>query len=344
MDMKQKIIDFSKSVHIDAIGFCRAELDRQRDDLDNAPDLKHILPAAKSFIVILQSYSLELIKGREHELSGTVSRAAVFEDYHRIVSRKLEQLKSYLKDEFKVEGLIYCDRSPFSDRDLAVKAGLGVIGKNSFLMNQSFGTATFVGYVLTDLEFEGYDEPLQVDLCGDCKLCIKACPNHAILPERQIDAPHCISYLTQAKVIDEDLKATMNKALYGCDICQLSCPYNQQTHNQAFEPLISSLFSLEAVLAMDNKTFKSTFEKTAAGWRGKKTLQRNAIIALGEIGTQECVNVLKRHIIDSREDIRMEIVQALIRIGSNKAQEVLKEILLREESEVIRQRIQYTLK
>lgn len=318
------IIEFSKTIQVEAIGFCKAE-----------KDATHLLSGSQSFIVILQSYDLGSRGVKESQLSGTVSRAAVFQDYHILVKKKLEQLRTFIRTDFGSESLVYCDQSPFSDRAIAVKAGLGVIGKNSFLMNKRFGTASFIGYLLTDIDIQNYDEPLQEDLCGACNLCVRACPNEAILPQKQIEMGRCISYLTQSKVIDANQKAIMNKSLYGCDICQLACPYNSITTNSTFEPIVPTLFNLEVLLKMDNKTFKDTFGKTASGWRGKKTLQRNAIIALSEIGSNDSVCVLQQHIKDCREDIRMEIVQALGRIGSNKAQEVLKEVLLIEKSEII---------
>lgn len=328
MDIKQNIIEFSKTIGIEAIGFCKAESDEQQ-----------LWIAGQSFIVILQSYSLNIEQGASGELLGTVSRASIFEDYHTIVNEKLRHLKEYLEKKFSVQSLSYCDRSPFSDRVLAVRAGLGVIGKNSFLMNQKFGTSVFIGYLLTDFDFQEYDVRVEEDLCGSCTNCIKACPNQAILSKRQINANRCISYLTQTKVIEEGFREKMNRSLYGCDICQLACPYNIGTTNQVFEKIVSPNFSLEELLNINNETFKKTFGKTASGWRGKKTLQRNAIIALSTYKTDESVGILRQHILDSREDIRLEIVQALSTIGTEAANEVLQELLRIEKNEAIRKEI-----
>ncbi len=363
MDNKQKIIDFSKTIGIEAIGFCRVKRDRQRVDtfltrqsqgiscdLEEIKDLEASidpcihLPGAKSFVVILQSYTLKKNIGSNNALSGMISSGSVFEDYHVLVKRKLELLQTYLKTQFDAESRIYCDQSPFSDRGIAVNAGLGIIGKNGFLLTKKWGTATYIGYLLTDLDLDHYDMPLQEDLCGDCMLCTKTCPNSSILSNRQINATTCISYLTQSKVLTEPQRVSMNRAIYGCDLCQLACPYNRDNLNEMHVPLVSTSINLEDLLGMDNKTFKNTLARTSAGWRGKKMLQRNGVIALGEIGTVECVDILKQHILDQREDIRLEIVGALIRIGTLQATHVLEEMLAMEKSETIILRINHYLR
>lgn len=348
MNIKQCVIEYSKEIGIDAIGFCKAEPDLKR--LSNYQERKKKgyacrfedfeemylkvqpefwLKGAKTFIVILESYSLHTVSERK-PLSVKVSKAAVSEDYHRIIHRKLEMLSIFIKRHFSCQTKAFCDNQGFSDRYIAQKAGLGVIGKNSFLINKQYGTSTFIGYLLTDLEIEDYDQPIEADYCGSCTKCIDACPGKAILSNQQINANACISYLTQAKTLSSEEKKKISNHLYGCDICQLICPYNEKKSNRKLAYIIEEYMDIESLLKMNNQSFNETLKKTAAGWRGKKHLQRNAIIALGNIPSPESVQLLNELYSDQRSDIRMEIVHSLGRIGTQKALEVLSNRYLEE--------------
>lgn len=329
MDIKEEIIKFSKKIEVEAIGFCPTE-----------SETGVYLENAKTFIVILESYNIFNKQEQPEKLYGKISRAAVFEDYHKIVNRKLDRLKEYIYRTFGCNSKGFCDISPFSDREIAKKAGLGVIGRNSFLINEQFGTAIYIGYLLTDLEIENYDLEIEKDFCKECKKCKIACPADAISFNNKINVDKCVSYLTQAKEIPNELKASMKNNLYGCDICQLVCPYNSPSNkNKYFKSIIDEYYSLEDLLKINNSTFNETIKKTSAGWRGKKTLQRNAIIALGNNGNSESVQLLNKHSNDKREDIRMEIINSLGRINTVESKEVLKDRLLIEENESIKEQI-----
>lgn len=337
MNEKQMIIDYSNTIGIDAIGFCKAYFDEKRiisiikrkelalscelephEEIKDKFNPENQLEGAKSFIVILESY---LIKKKDNNQSdipcGVISASAVFEDYHKLVTRKLKKLQEYISEQFNEKSIIYCDNSPFSDRDIAVRAGLGVIGKNSFLINKNFGTATYIGYLLTTLELDEYNKEITEDYCINCNRCIKACPNNAIIGDRQINSNLCISYLTQSKVIDKKFKKVMNNFLYGCDTCQLVCPYNEYTNNKEIKPIVEAKFPLEKLLSISNKEFKETLGQTSAGWRGKKMLQRNAIIALSNLKTDKAIELLNQYKYDNRESIRLEIAEALKNINGH---------------------------
>lgn len=327
MNMNQQIIQYSKEIGIDKIGFCRGDSQLERKELREA----------QSFVVILESYNLYLDHEPTSEIYGKISKAAIYEDYHEIMSRKLELLRIFISNSYNCNCKTYCDTTPFSDRKIALKAGLGAIGKNTFLINNEFGTATFIGYILTDLKLDSYDMEISNDYCVDCEMCVKACPSKAITLNEQFNKVRCISYLTQAKVVPEESKEVMKNHLYGCDICQLACPYNNPTNkNSKGEPIIEEFYSLEALLSINNETFKNTIRKTAAGWRGKKTLQRNAIIALGNHSSKESVQLLNEFYNDNRVDIRTEIVHSLGRIGSLEAMQGLKEHYELEKNEEVR--------
>lgn len=358
MKPKDKIIEFASSISVDAIGFCKAEVfdtiktiyeDRKKNkftcsletvDIERKTDPSLTLHNAKTFVVILESYQLNTTIGEATSISGSFSVASVFEDYHKIILRKLELIKEFLEKHFSCECLLFCDTSPFSDRLIAYKAGLGNIGKNSFLINKDYGTATYIGYILTDLGIENYDTPSSEDICINCSICMDACPSNAIIEGHQINANRCISYLTQATEIPNELKGCLGRNLYGCDICQVVCPYNNDNKvNTEHRPVIEKEFSIEKLLGLSNKEYSGTIGKSSAGWRGKKMIQRNGIITLGNISTVESVNVLKKHANDARNDIRREIVYSLWKINTNAAIEVLREMLQKETDTQIKELI-----
>ncbi|PKM50221.1 MAG: tRNA epoxyqueuosine(34) reductase QueG [Firmicutes bacterium HGW-Firmicutes-7] len=327
MNIKQEIILHAKEIGIDKIGFCRGDGELQQKELKDA----------KSFIVILESYNLYSDNNWTSKLYGKMSKAAIFEDYHKIVRRKLERLQHFITDRFKCNSNIYCDQSPFFDRSIALRAGLGAIGKNTFLINKEHGTSTFIGYVLTDLKLDHYNTEIHDDYCEGCEKCAQACPSKAITVGKEFNANRCLSYLTQAKIVPNDLKEMMKNHLYGCDICQLACPYNKPSNkNNEHAPIIDEFFDLKAIMSLNNTQFKSSIGKTAAGWRGKKMLQRNAIIALGNNKSNESVHLLNEFYQDIRVDIRTEIVHSLGRIGSAEAKQVLKERYKLEKNEEVR--------
>lgn len=354
MNIKQEITNYSKTIDIEAIGFCQAkEMDdlidhyKYRDIMGYRCDLEKMdnvekrsipqltLENAKTFIVILESYSIhEKSKSIGHP-NGFISKASNFEDYHKILYSKLNKLQQFLVKRYGCNCRYYCDISPFSDRELARRAGLGVIGKNSFLINKKFGTATYIGYILTDLVMNDYDIPIQEDYCKTCNTCVKACPNHAIIGDKQINSNKCISYLTQAKSIPKGMRYKMNNNIYGCDICQIVCPYNKDTENKTIEPIIDSTLDIASLLSISNAEFKKTYGKASCGWRGKKMLQRNAIIALGNQKNDESVELLRKYSNDQREDVRLEVVRALINIDKPTSKAILQDLCGKEKNKKI---------
>jgi epoxyqueuosine reductase len=335
MGVRRDIEEYSKTIDVEKIGFCRAEpfkeiedryLNREMlgymcsleriDDLDCKVYPDKTLEGAKSFVVILESYSVvKDTKVSEDIIYGKVSPAAVTEDYHKIVYRKLDKLEGYIRDKYNANCKSFCDISPFSDKAIAIRAGLGSIGKNSLLINKDFGTRFFIGYILTDLEIDSYDSSIKEDFCKDCNICVKACPSSCILGNGEINSSRCVSYLTQAKEIPDDLKELMANSIYGCDVCQRVCPHNSflknDIKNKVIDPIISSDCNVEELLSISNADFKKTYGKSSSGWRGKKMLQRNAIIALGNDKSEKSIEILEKYKNDIREDIRNEVIEAL---------------------------------
>lgn len=226
-------------------------------------------------------------------LRGWLSRYCRGVDYHRILREKLGRLAAWLQAERPAARVHVCvDTEPPVDRSVAERAGLGFYGKSTMLITREYGTWVFLGEILTDLELQP-DEPW-TGTCGQCTRCIDACPTGALVAPYTLDSLRCLSYVTQMKgYIPEEYREPLGNMLFGCDICQDVCPYNRRPRlGRTASPELAALPQvggdagplLERVLGMSNAEFRAWFHPTAAGWRGKTVLQRNAVIALGNSG------------------------------------------------------------
>lgn len=275
---------------------------------------KRIIPTmtmenAKSIIVFAMAYGYrKKIKQNNNLLTGECSVAAVGEDYHVILKRHFEDLKQFLKQKVKnFECQYFVDTGPLVDRAVAVRAGTGWIGKNGSVHTAKFGSLAFLGYMMTNLSLN--QKEMVLEDCGSCKKCILCCPTGA-LSENTFHVEKCISYLTQTKtVLSSEVMRTMGKQIYGCDICQIVCPKNQKALHSFDEKETDIL--LEELLYCSNKAFTEKFAKTAAGWRGKKILQRNAIIALGNSKTKKALPILEQALHDERVLIQQTALKAI---------------------------------
>jgi epoxyqueuosine reductase len=227
-----------------------------------------------------------------------------------VLRERLDALVEFLRERFSepFDARAYVDTGPVQERVLAKYAGLGWLGKNTLLLNQSFGSFFFLGVVLTTLELEptlGSQELPPPDLCGSCRQCLDACPTEAFVEPYVMDARKCISYLTieLRGAIPEEYREPVGNHVFGCDICQDVCPWNRRAPISTFpqfEPRVfpsvgqnpamgnfgsqdESLFlpRLEWLLGLSEPKFRELFRGSAvkrAKWRG---LLRNACIALG---------------------------------------------------------------
>src|SRR5205085_2834321 len=212
-----------------------------------------------------------------------VAKYAQSQDYHVLTKHKLDQLGQRLAAAAGAgKWRSYVDAGPMPERDLALRAGLGWIGKNTMLIRPGLGSFTFIGCLLTDLVL-ARDEPFEADRCGSCTRCLEACPTQAFVEPRVMDARRCISYLTieSRSEIPETLRAGVGENLFGCDICQDVCPWNQrfapETAEPGFRPDSGSAWpSADEILAMDEAAFDARFGRTAMERPGLRGLQRNA--------------------------------------------------------------------
>lgn len=201
-------------------------------------DPRLIAPEALSVVVVLDNYySADAVP----ESGPKVARYAVGEDYHRVTIQRVDELARTLRDLGARTARAYTDAGPVPERELAQRAGLGWIGKNTMLIRPGAGSFFFIGSIFTDLALEP-DAPFELDHCGSCTRCLDACPTGAFVEPRVLDATRCISYLTieQKGPIPDPLIGRLEGWVFGCDICNEVCPWNQRfaapSRVEAFHP------------------------------------------------------------------------------------------------------------
>ena len=224
---------------------------------------------------------------------GWISRYAWGEDYHRVLGEKLENLITAMRGEFSdpFAARAYVDTGPIVERVAAKHAGLGWLAKNTCLIHPELGSWLFLGVIVTTLDLAPSlppGQPPQPDLCGQCTLCIDACPTSALVEPYMLDARRCISYLTieHRGSLPEELRPVMGAHVFGCDICQDVCPYNRKAPIPSFpefEPRRAELFapSLEWLVSLSEREYQEMFRGSAMKRAKYQGLVRNACVALG---------------------------------------------------------------
>ena len=203
---------------------------------DRRMDLRRVLPGVQSVISVAMNYYTPTAHS-DNPATGKISRYAWGDDYHRILTDRLEVLLSWMKAEFaSCEGRVYVDTGPIMEKALAQRAGIGWIGKHTNIITRNRGSWVFLGEVLTNLELS-VDLP-ETDHCGTCTLCIDACPTAAIVEPYVVDSNRCLSYLTieHRGDIEGDVTHAFDRWIYGCDICQDVCPWNTKFSNETTVP------------------------------------------------------------------------------------------------------------
>ncbi len=255
-------------------------------------------PGATHALVLAASYG-----GREP--AGPVARYARGDDYHEVLRERVRELHRWLEQEIgaPVDARPYVDSAPILERDLAQRAGLGWFGKNTMLISPQVGSFVFLASLFVAYPLDA-NAPFEADRCGSCTRCLDACPTEAITAPRTVDARRCISYLTieLREEIPEALRPAMGSWLYGCDICQDVCPWNQRFAQpiRFDEFRARPLFEEDdprsmarAVLMMDAADYRETFRGSAMKRAKLWMLQRNAAVVLGNVGTPDDLPVLE---------------------------------------------------
>jgi epoxyqueuosine reductase len=216
----------------------------------------------------------------------------------------------------------YTDTGPILERDLAQLAGLGWIGKNTCLINPKAGSYFLLAEILLGIELEP-DPPFTADRCGTCNRCIEACPTGCILPNRTLDARRCISYLTieNKGEIPTDLRPQMGNWVFGCDVCQMVCPWNRFAANEydrglAPYPGLTGL-DLRADLTLTPQGFNQKFKESPVQRARRRGYLRNVAIALGNSGNPAGIPILEKALQDDEPLVRQYAGWALKQIDKD---------------------------
>ncbi|MEK7278249.1 MAG: tRNA epoxyqueuosine(34) reductase QueG, partial [Chloroflexota bacterium] len=264
-------------------------------------DPRLIFPECKTILVAALPYPAG-------NTTGPVADYALGDDYHDVIPRQLRELVAWLESETgrPIAHRIYTDTGPLLERELAQRAGLGWIGKNTMLINPRAGSYFLLGEALIDLELPP-DPPFAADHCGTCTRCMDACPTGAILDGRALDARRCISYLTieLKDSIPEELREKTGSWIFGCDICQAVCPWNVRfaatlAPDAALAPHHPSP-NLAAELSLTAEQFNAKFKGSPIKRARRRGYLRNVAVALGNTGGAGALPALEK-CLDSETD------------------------------------------
>jgi len=365
-ELKQDIIAFSKTIGIDKIGFAQAsvfdELKQrlivheqkgyqsgfEEPDIEKRTNPDLLLPGSRSIISIALAYPSKLKdapRSTKEDRRGIFCRASWGQDYHHILRNRLNKLEAFIHQKVpNAEFRSMVDTGELSDRAVAERAGIGWSGKNCAIITPEFGSYVYLGEIVTNIPFSP-DTPME-DRCGSCTICVDACPTGALVQGGQLDSNKCIAFLTQTKgFLKDQYRKKLGNRLYGCDTCQTVCPENKgkDFHLHAEmepDPEIAKP-KLKPLLTMSNREFKEKFGHVSGSWRGKKPIQRNAIIALAHFKDESALPdliYLMNH--DSRPVIRGTAAWAIGSIGDKKTIIELQAALLNEKDEEVRLEIE----
>lgn len=259
---------------------------------------------------------------------GWVSRHAWGRDYHRVVRERLAALGRYITEAFPgTRWEAYVDTGPPVDRAVAQRAGVGWIGKNCCLIVPGAGSLVVLGTLVTTLALPPDDpgpEPFQE--CGDCDLCIRACPTGALVGPGDLEPSLCLAEATVLKgSLPLPLREPLGNRIYGCDTCQQVCPYNRDlptTGSQAFLPVgqWDTGPDLKEIIQLTKREFREHYGDRASGWRGKSVIQRNAVYAMGNYVDPATVPLLGRLLAgDPRPAVKGAAAWALGQVGNAEA-------------------------
>jgi epoxyqueuosine reductase len=368
--LKQDIIQYSRMIGIDKIGFTtaapfaelRKRLIEQRKlnyqsgfeepDIEKRVNPRHLLDGAESIISIAVAYPskmAERVTSKKGERRGIFSRASWGLDYHIVLRERLKKLEIFISE--KAPDACFrsmVDTGELVDRAVAERAGIGWSGKNCSIITPEFGSYVYIGELITNIPFEP-DSPIE-DRCGDCRKCLDACPTGALVQGGQINASRCISFLTQTKdIIPEEFRDKIGNRLYGCDSCQTACPENKgkdfhlhpeiEPEPETVKPLLKPL------LTLSNRQFKEQFGTLSGSWRGKNPIQRNAVMALAHFKDEEDIGTLLHVLLhDKRPVLRGTAAWAIRKIAGKEAISLLEEAIERETDESVKMEIMKALK
>ncbi|TKD60349.1 tRNA epoxyqueuosine(34) reductase QueG [Bacillus sp. S2(2019)] len=363
--LKEELIQYANEIGVDKIRFATADtFDSLKDRLIlheslgylsgfEEPDIEKrtnpalLLPKAKSIVAIALAYPSKMKdapRSTKDARRGIFCRASWGTDYHVVLKKKLDMLEEFLRskhEDIRTKSMV--DTGELSDRAVAERAGIGFSAKNCMIITPEFGSYVYLAEMITNVPFEP-DEKIE-DQCGTCNKCVDSCPTGALVNPGQLNSQRCISFLTQTKgFLPDEFRSKIGNRLYGCDTCQTVCPINKgkdfHLHPEMEpDPEIAKPL-LKPLLTISNREFKEKYGHVSGSWRGKKPIQRNAILALAHFkdtsALPDLVDLMHK---DPRPVIRGTAAWAIGKIGDGQQLSELEKALERESDEEAKQEI-----
>lgn len=364
-ELKEELIQYAKEIGVDKIRFASADtFDSLKDrlilheslgylsgfeepDIEKRTNPSLLLPKAKSIVAIALAYPSkmkEAPRSTKDARRGIFCRASWGTDYHVVLKKKLDMLEEFLRSkhvDIRTKSMV--DTGELSDRAVAERAGIGFSAKNCMIITPEFGSYVYLAEMITNVPFEP-DEKIE-DQCGTCNKCVDSCPTGALVNPGQLNSQRCISFLTQTKgFLPDEFRSKIGNRLYGCDTCQTVCPINKgkdfHLHPEMEpDPEIAKPL-LKPLLTISNREFKEKYGHVSGSWRGKKPIQRNAILALAHFKDTSALPVLIELMHkDPRPVIRGTAAWAIGKIGDDQQLPELEKALERESDEEAKEEI-----
>ncbi len=285
-----------------------------------------LMSDVKTIISLGWPYVLNVKDNDQSSAKALIAGYAAGIDYHLLLPEKLDQLTNFIQCELNqnIRAQGFTDSAPILEREIASRAGLGWIGKNSCLINPLAGSAFLLAELFINLPLSP-DQPFTHDRCGSCHRCVDACPTSCILPDRTIDSSRCISYLTieNKGVIPAKHRSTLGHWFFGCDICQVVCPWNKNNLSSIISPANNwTIIDTLNILSVTASEFSTKFEQTALSRSKLKGLQRNALTWLGNNGKPEHIEAINKFLLQSADAVLLETANWSVKqINKKKNQE-----------------------
>ena len=291
--------------------------------LERRSDPKVILPECRSILVLGCPYPAP----RGNVKGGNIAAYALNKDYHDVLEDRLQLLMEKIEDQVgeAIPNRWYVDTGPILEKELAMRAGLGWIGKNTTLINNEIGSYFFIAEILLGLELPT-DSPITEQFCGTCTRCLDTCPTGALIEPYTLDANRCISYLTieHRGEIAEEMRSRMGDWIFGCDICQIVCPWNKP---EGVRPALledlqprAELQEIDLIneIQLDQSAFSTRFKGSPVKRTKRRGYLRNIAIALGNRGEEDALPALNKALDDPEPDIRTHAEWAIRKITENR--------------------------
>ena len=314
-------------------------------------DPASLLAGARSVLcVALQYHPLTGQDEPSGDLWPRVARYARGRDYHDVMGKRLKALAARIREAFPgCDTRPYVDTGPLLERELAARAGLGSQGKNTMLLSRDWGSWFLLGELLLTLDLEPAAEPA-ADLCGQCSRCLEACPTGALVEPFRLDSNRCISYWTieHRGDLPPAARDMVGDWVFGCDVCQEVCPWNDRPRSgkpyPGDHPLLRlpekrAELDLIGLLRLDREGYVERFQVSPMKRAKLEGLRRNAAVAMAHRGEQSYVPALAQTLLDADPMLRRHAAWALGRLGGSEARNALQQAHWRESEPSVRAEI-----